>query len=248
MGKNEVKKTKSTARKVISVIIDIILVIYLIFSISVAAIAISSSKTDVPSLFGNSFNTIQSGSMEPTFYKGDLLICKTDVDCSQLQVGDVIGFRSVAQDTAGNDVNIIVIHRIFDIKEENGEKFIITKGDNNPVQDENPLKVKDGKCEDIVCRWNKSGEETGTVIKGGGKVVDFLKSSDGILYCLVIPLGIFFLYALFCFVKALVEYRYSKKPQQESELSDEEKEKIAREYLASQQKDTSSDNSEDKTE
>ena len=242
MGKNEVKKTKSTARKILSVIIDIILVIYLIFSISVAAIAISSSKTDVPSIFGNTLNTIQSGSMDPTFNVGDLLICKTDVDCSALKEGDIIGFRTTVEDANGVTVKVVVVHRIIKIEDVNGDKYITTKGDNNPAEDETPLIVKDGKCEDIVCRWNKPGEQTGIRIEGGGKFVDFIKSPNGILYCLVIPLAIFFLYALYSFIKALIEYKYEKKGKTE-ELSEEEKQRIAEEYLAKQQ--SSEDEKED---
>jgi signal peptidase len=66
---------------------------------------------------------VVSGSMEPTFYKGDLIVSK-GVPPETLEVGDVIVYRNIIR-------KIDVVHRIVDIEERSGHLYFYTKGDNN---------------------------------------------------------------------------------------------------------------------
>lgn len=86
------------------------------------------------------YRVVVSGSMEPTYYRGDVIFIKK-VDVQQLQRGDIIVFESRGGGTP-------IVHRITDIVEENGTLYFLTKGDNNPFPDSyyHPLKGVPGSC------------------------------------------------------------------------------------------------------
>ncbi|MFQ6088287.1 MAG: signal peptidase I [Candidatus Methanofastidiosia archaeon] len=67
-----------------------------------------------------------SSSMEPTYYRGDILIVE-GVDPSQLEVGDIIVFNRPSG-------GIPIVHRIVEIVEED-QRYFITKGDHNSYKD-----------------------------------------------------------------------------------------------------------------
>ena len=69
---------------------------------------------------------IATGSMEPVLNIGDLVIVRKCND-NDINVGDIIEYRRK---------DFSVIHRVIDKYERNGEIFLITKGDNNTVADE----------------------------------------------------------------------------------------------------------------
>lgn len=68
-----------------------------------------------------------SGSMEPTYEKGDILVVK-GVDVNTIEKGDIIVFDSPFG-------GIPIVHRVFEIRIDGEKRFFITKGDNNPSPD-----------------------------------------------------------------------------------------------------------------
>ncbi|MFX1564259.1 MAG: signal peptidase I [Promethearchaeota archaeon] len=70
---------------------------------------------------------VESGSMEPVFYRGDLVIVRA-VDPVTLEVGDIIIFDAPF-------VDVPVVHRIIEIELVNETLRFTTKGDNNPSAD-----------------------------------------------------------------------------------------------------------------
>jgi len=66
---------------------------------------------------------VVSGSMEPTFYKGDLVVVK-GIDPREIGVGDVIVYDNPIR-------HIPVVHRVVGIEKEEGRFFFYTKGDNS---------------------------------------------------------------------------------------------------------------------
>ncbi len=89
---------------------------------------------------------VMSGSMEPIFYRGDLVIVKSiknKEDCKKLKLYDIIEYRLDDR---------VVLHRIIKIKNNEGKLTFITKGDNNEIQDELPVDESQvlGKIEFIV--------------------------------------------------------------------------------------------------
>ena len=72
---------------------------------------------------------VLSGSMEPGYYRGDLLLLTSP--SRPLAVGDICVYK-----LDGRDVPIV--HRVHRLHEANdGKQFILTKGDNNAGDDRN---------------------------------------------------------------------------------------------------------------
>jgi len=71
---------------------------------------------------------VLSGSMEPAFYRGDLLFLTNDRE-DPIRVGDIVVFRIEGRD-------IPIVHRVLKVHEmENGTVKFLTKGDNNSIDD-----------------------------------------------------------------------------------------------------------------
>lgn len=66
---------------------------------------------------------VLSGSMEPTFYKGDILTLYKDD--SPMNVGDIVVFKIPTRE-------IPIVHRVLEVHTRaDGTQDILTKGDNN---------------------------------------------------------------------------------------------------------------------
>jgi signal peptidase len=111
-------------KKAISIIIVVIL-LPVLFVNSVILIDSLIHPDEVPSFFGWKPFIILSGSMESEIMPGDIAIVK-EVDTKTLKVGDVIAFK--------ND-DLVITHRIKEIKTQDGKTKYITKGDNNNTND-----------------------------------------------------------------------------------------------------------------
>ncbi|KAH7640807.1 signal peptidase complex catalytic subunit SEC11 homolog C twr [Dermatophagoides farinae] len=71
---------------------------------------------------------VLSGSMEPAFHRGDLLFL-TNYKEDPIRVGDIVVFKIKGRD-------IPIVHRVITLHEkEDGSVKILTKGDNNSVDD-----------------------------------------------------------------------------------------------------------------
>jgi len=95
--------------------------VVLVFGVSIAVVLI----------FGLKLYCIQTGSMEPDYPVGMMIVVEP-VDFAQLDAGDVITFAK--------DSDTVVTHRIVEIDRE--QQLITTKGDNNNVQDGSPVSYK----------------------------------------------------------------------------------------------------------
>lgn len=77
----------------------------------------------------NPFYTVVSGSMEPTLNIGDIVIVRDSNTFYQITVGDIIVFKSPLEKDK------VIVHRVVGIREDMGERALITKGDNNLSRD-----------------------------------------------------------------------------------------------------------------
>ncbi len=80
---------------------------------------------------GWEYDAIISGSMEPLYHVGGLVVIKP-VDPARLQVGDVISFKYP-------DVGTPICHRVIDIKDTASGLVFTTKGDSNGDADPDPV-------------------------------------------------------------------------------------------------------------
>jgi len=122
---NKIKNKKMT-KKIIKYIILIALMILFIINLILSF----EENTHILGIY--MFNIV-SESMEPTFYKDDLVVVKK-CNGKELQKEDIITFKQGDR---------IISHRIYAVTKEKGEIKFITKGDNNEVRDQEPVEVQD---------------------------------------------------------------------------------------------------------
>ena len=128
--------------KILKKLVSIFSAIIFIVCLALLAVVIMTPKGEngskVVSVAGYSVMTVLTGSMEPDYKVGDVVIIrKTDTD--ELKVKDVITFYSNDPTMEGQ----IVTHRIIDITEENGQRLFETKGDNNQIADLEKVEEED---------------------------------------------------------------------------------------------------------
>ena len=98
-----------------------------------AVLAILALTIVIPRLTGATPYTVLTGSMEPTYPPGTLIVVKQE-DPAALKAGDVITFQRESGKLA------VVTHRIIEIRENvRGEKTFVTQGDANPSRDADPV-------------------------------------------------------------------------------------------------------------
>ncbi len=117
-------------KKLVSFLSAIIFIVCLALLAVVIVTPKSENGSKVVNIAGYSIMSVLTGSMEPNYNVGDIVIIKkTNTD--ELKVKDVITFYSNDPDMQDQ----IVTHRINDITEENGQRLFETKGDNNEIAD-----------------------------------------------------------------------------------------------------------------
>lgn len=119
------KKCFGILRKVIKGIIYTFLVLF------VAIVLIQKFSNNSISLFNYRMFNVLTGSMEPKYNVGDVLLCKS-VDVATLKVGDDITYLG----TEGSYAGKIVTHRIVKIEKDDDGKFLFyTQGLSNSIKD-----------------------------------------------------------------------------------------------------------------
>ena len=203
-------------KKALKIVVDVLSWIILAIALLVTILVFSSGRNNgVANLFGFIPLSVESDSMKPTFNAGDLIICREVDDIMQLQENDVITFWTIID---GKKVKNT--HRIVEINQAENSRSFITRGDNNPIDDDMPAYAGD-----IIGKW------TNVRLAGLGTIMNFLRTKTGFFICILIPMAIFFLIELYKFIVTLIEVKGGK----DQELDEEEiKRRAIEEYLASQ--------------
>ena len=159
-------------RKVIRVIVNTVSIVLLLVGILAFVLILTSSRQGLPSIFGYSFMTVSSTSMEPEYMKGDMLLIEKTV-ADQLRVGDDISFFSSDPEIKG----LPNTHRIEEIKkDETGKRYFVTKGISNIKADDYPV---------------YDNQLIGKVIKSSsilGKVFKVISTQEFMFFALIVPL------------------------------------------------------------
>ena len=113
--------------KVVTVICNAISVIMVLIVVAIGAVMI------VPKVMGDDIYAVLSGSMEPYYHVGSVVIVDKDVSPEEIQVGDPITFRKAD--------SLIATHRVIEINTDTQEFH--TKGDANEVEDLAPVPFSD---------------------------------------------------------------------------------------------------------
>ena len=224
-------------KKVVNIVIDVLVVLILLISGIILTLSLTSQDTGSPNLLGYTLNAIQTGSMEPEFYAGDLLIGKSMDAGETYNKGDIVFFESSYKGEDGGSYRMVKCHRIIKTKDENGVKFYLTKGDNNAASDaKTDGWISSGKIVGIY----QTSDYQGKKLSGFGSVIDYLQSFWGFFFVIVLPMILFFIYELIRVIRNVMAYTREKaivaaqEAAENAELSEEQKQKAIEEYLASQ--------------
>ena len=134
----------------------IILVFSIILSIFIQKYFL---KKDTCKIFGFQFYTVLTGSMEPNYEIGDLIIGRS-VNPNQISENDIITFSV-------DEFDNTVTHRVIEVVKENGKTMYRTKGDNNNAPDSELVDYSQIKGR-IVFRINKLGSIIAKLLSGVG--------------------------------------------------------------------------------
>ena len=223
-----------TVKKVFNIIIDVLIILVLIISAFVLVMTLSTTNggKGVPNIFGKSPISILTDSMngdkDDCFNKGDLIISDVAKDGDTYKVGDIITFRA---DVNGNGEEELVTHRIYQVNQDGS---FYTKGDANPVYDQAETatpRFSSVYPSDVLAVYH------GTKIGGLGNVLNFLRSSKGFFFCILLPMIIFFIYQAVRVIMNIIAYNKEKamvaaqEAIQNSELTEEQKARAIAEYL-----------------
>ena len=119
-------------KKILNIVGNIVFYVILISLISISFIMVKSAKDGKqPSVMGNKFFTVMTGSMQPTIMVGDLVVVK-EMPPQQIKAGDIITFKSE------NSENITT-HRVKEVLNNGITIKYITQGDANNVKDPSPI-------------------------------------------------------------------------------------------------------------
>ena len=162
-------------KKIISAVVGGFTALVFVLGFAVFASVLKADANEVPSILGFSVLKIQTGSMEPEYRTGSVIITRK-VSADKLEKGDVISFYS----SGGQISNRVNTHRIEEIYYlRGGERQFVTKGDANDTVDEFPVYEKR-----II------GKVVYNLGVFSGSVIGFLQNPNIILFFIVIPLVI----------------------------------------------------------
>ena len=152
---------------------------------------------------------VQGTSMEPTLYQGDLLFVKKPRDLGAIEVGfhsnrtgDILIYYSPIRKQ-------LIVHRVVDMKLENGTWYFSTWGDNNPSSDDNILYSGHWLSEDYV-RGIMIGR-----IPWIGNIGIFLRDSGLGIFLIIIILG-------YLIISTVFESKSEEKDEKSENSSDTE--------------------------
>ncbi len=158
--KNNQKMKRHKILRIISLPI-IIAILLLVFYIGY--LRFIKKEKDI-NIFGIRQYIVATGSMEPNYNIGDIIIIK-ETSKEKIKVGDVINYISE------NGANTVT-HRVIEIIKKDGETYYKTKGDNNNSED--PELVSFKKVQGIlVLKISKLGTIITNVLTGTGITILF---------------------------------------------------------------------------
>ncbi|MBR2914483.1 MAG: signal peptidase I [Clostridia bacterium] len=163
-------KDKNIRNKIISAIVSVLLVASVFVCLFVVIQVLSNGYV---SIGGYSFFKVVTGSMEPEIPVGALILSK-ETKMNDIEVGEVVCFRSKSPDMFGK----IITHRVIEIvnAEDNTLQFI-TKGDANLSLD--GYYVSQQNLIGKVVWQSGSGKLSG--------ILNFLSNKFGFLSCIAFP-------------------------------------------------------------
>ncbi|ODA41468.1 signal peptidase I [Desulfosporosinus sp. BG] len=181
------KRALKWGSNIVSVILGVVLIL-------TVYTAVTSRVKGVPEVFGLQMYEVLSGSMEPGIHTGSVIFDKPGVDVKSLKAGDVITFK------AADNPNMLITHRIIQIKTQDGALAFQTKGDANDAQDSG-----------LVPAANIVAQYANITIPFVGYYLNLMKSKIGIILFIMAPGALLILCTMFGLFREIMKYEKDKK-------------------------------------
>lgn len=213
-------------KRIINIVIDILVIFILIVSVFVATLSLTTESSGVPNILGIAPLSVQTASMEDTINPGDLILCSLTDVADEFQKDDIVTFPIIV-----NGEKVLNTHRIVEVVKDQNITYYKTQGDNKETNPEPDTDLQTSST--IVAKY------TGTKIPGLGNVLSFIRTQLGFFLCILLPMIIFFIYEGIRVIINLLAYNKEKAIEEaketlnNSELTEEQKQKAIEEYLAS---------------
>ena len=196
------------AKKIFSRVMTALSVAIFVFGLIIFVSVLNAAAGKVPSVFGFSVLQVSSGSMEPEYMTGSVVIVR-ETDVTELSVGDVISFYSTDKDISGK----VNTHRIIKIEHmiDGDEPIFTTQGDRNELPDKNKV-----HSANVI---GKVVYDLGTV---SGSIISVLQNPNVIFFVIVLPLVFITFGEAINLVNLIVKSKYEQE-EDEDEPQPEEK-------------------------
>lgn len=181
-GANLTKTAK--VLNIVAIVLSVILLPILVFN-CILLVKGMVNEEEVPSIGKYTPLIVESDSMEDTIMTGDLIFIKK-VEVTELEVGDVITFYNPLGDGTS-----LVTHRIIEVVGEGENLAFLTQGDNNDIDDKEPI-----HSSKVIGVWTERR------IPLLGSIMMFMQKPLGLIVCIFIPVA--------CFVGCEIALRYKK--------------------------------------
>ena len=164
------KKNNKIRNRILTSLVSLFLAASIAICLFVVVQVLSNGHV---SFLGYSFFKVVTGSMEPSISVGELILTHKD-DIDDVEVGNVVSFRSQSPDMIGS----IITHRVVQkTSDEAGNVLLVTKGDNNLSVD---------------AHYVSGSNYVGTVVWNSGdsilsKILSFFSNKYGFLACIAFP-------------------------------------------------------------
>jgi len=165
---NDIIKKKKNRNKKIKTIIKIIMTpiiaIIVLSAIYICYLRFIKKDNNI-NILGFKHYIVMTGSMEPHYNIGDLVVVK-EIKKEDIKLNDVITYSI-------NNTQDTISHRIIEIVEQDGEEYYRTKGDNNNAPDTDLVSFNNiqGK---IVFKISKMGVIITELTTGTGIIIVFI--------------------------------------------------------------------------
>lgn len=270
-GKKELTPKQQKVRTILNWVATAVCIVVIVFALVVAIFTISSTTNDKHLMqFGDTiYMNVATDSMKPTFTSNDVIITDAfdkEANMDRIKVGQVVTFSTTAR--GGNATyEIFNTHRIVKINtDESGNiRTVVTRGDNQDGSWQDAVasgilgKTETVSIDAIVATWGSS-EKDGKMLKGCGAFSNWIQDTENFgasqkvrFFCIVVlPLILLFVIYAFVLIRTLVIAKLENQRKVQAEqvvtvdsLSDDEKRRLAQEYLASLEKEQEANVSED---
>ena len=176
------EKVEISVKRIFNILYYTIIVVLAATILTSVGSRIYSERTgEKPTVFGYTPTIVVSGSMLPTLEINSMNIIK-NCGVQDVYMNDIVVYWS-------DELRINIIHRVIDIKYEDGEKKFITKGDNNPVADSGYV-TSDNIVGKVVLTMNWLSPYVSKIMLPGNTGIDYMKLVEYMVLLTVLLWGV----------------------------------------------------------